>query len=542
MNDARKTPGWLIVALALSLGTAGCSLDSAASGDESSSETGGFDGGTDESGESSDSASEDTGDSSESDESTDAGTEDTNSEDEGPIDAGSSAQACDPGFGQELDLDLGEVNSEVAPALVREWVLAGEQGVGLVPKIPLSPQPFLNHVEFGYGSALELPDVVGELWRPADPNPNANAGGPERYRLQYAVRGPALSPQQRPPVDLSIVVDMGPDMEAGGLALAEEALLALESSLRVGDRVSLIAALEEPLVIYEGLALDSDAVLELYPLSGVLEGVGGESFADVPKALETAYDLLQDEGEGAAQGRVLLLSGGHFTAPPELLDWIDAEAVDGRYLISFGLGAPGLYVEAGMRRLARVGRGSALFARDPEIVWQELYNGFTDHVVAMGADVEMRLILPPGLAVSERDPTFGGDTVDGPHQATLGPNSSLVFHHHLERCGELDPEAVIRVELDWRQIKADQGQLLVWELPVSELSEGSEGSPEIRKGAAVLAYTAAIVAYRDADDGVVENYGAVLDALALIGEALEYAPGDQDLSQMSEVLGKIDQG
>lgn len=517
----------VLIGLGLTLGAAGCSsLDADGSyaggdyGDEGA--TTGADAG--ETGGDTSDGSEETG----GDEGTDTGdTGDDGNEGGGlPPDPMMSGEACDPDYGQVLDYDLAEAASELAPALVRELV----QAEGKVPMIPLSPRPFLNHYDFDYAPAGEGSlELSGELWKPDMIN---NLEGPKRYRLQFALRAPALSPDQRPPVDLAVVVDLGPSMAGEPLVLAEEALAALEAALRPGDRITLIAAGESPTVINEG-TLITDA--DMSPLTGLIDQEQAPAYADVSEAIELAYELTAEPWQGQGQQRVLLVSNGHFQAEPALVELVEGYAEGGHYLLTVGVGDPYAFVSTALHKLARHGRGASLYAATADELWLELHDRFADHSVAVATDIELGLELPPGLSLSTRDPGWGGAPIEL-ELGTLGPNDALVFHHELDACADLDPEAVIRVTAEWTNPALAQAEIATWEWPLAELGEGSTTT---RKGAATVAYAEALIAYRNNPDPV-EGYGAVLDAIAMIADALEAQPEDEDLIEMSEILAKLE--
>ena len=447
--------------------------------------------------------------------------------DEGPEDPRMSAHSCSPSEGLLLTYDLADANQQIAPALVRESVLGSGRGV---PPIPLSPRPFLNHYAFDYppGDASE-PKISGELWTAQGFSESLDS-----FRLQFAVSGPQMSNQQRPPVDLAIVVDLGPSMVGEPLVLAQDAIEAIEAGLQLGDHVSLIAAGDQPLLLTEGTVGDGDAPT----LAASLSTAGDAAYSSMPAALELAYELLDEaeyEENEPDQSRVLLLSTGHFAFDDELLELVDEHADDGQFLVSVGLGDPLTFAEPAFRSLAEHGRGTAVYARNAEELWAYLHDGFAKHLLVTAVDVEVQLDLPPGLALSERDPGFGG-VPDSSTRAVLGPNDALVFHHRLEVCGELDPEAAVVVELEWTDPSTGAVQQSSWEWP---LAEHSDGSLALRKGAAVTAYVQALVAHRDSSNPM-ESYAAVINAIELIAEAIAAMPGDADLIEMSEVLASLE--
>jgi hypothetical protein len=443
---------------------------------------------------------------------------------ESSVDPGLELEQCDPKIGQLIGLDLADAQVEAAAALVREHVLAGP---GKVPNIPLSAQPFLNHFRFNY-PAVEgpEPEIAGELWK----QPMANADAP-RYRLQYAVRGPQVLAHERGPVDLAIVVDLGPSMAGEPLALAEEALAAIEAALVPGDRVTLIAAAEQPKLLSSSVVVDAFAPTLL---TGLLGDLGVVGVADVAAALGLAYDTLVPSWEGQGQPRVLLVSNGHFQLDGVLTDSVEDHAADGRYLVALGLGAPESFSEAPLRKLATEGRGSMLYDRSIEDLWFDMQHRFAAHMLAVATELEVTLSLPPGLAIRDRDPLAAKP--GEPELALLGPNDAIVFHHELEACAALDPEALIRVEVEWIDPSSQAAKQIVWELPVSQLGYGSSAT---RKGAATLAYVRALRGYRDGKPQS-QRFAAVLDAISLISEALEGQPEDADLLEMSQVLAKLE--
>jgi hypothetical protein len=449
----------------------------------------------------------------------------------GPEDPDLDIPLCDPDVARVIAYGLEQANAEAEPVLVRESVLGnlGNLGDGaLVPAIPLSARPFLNHFDFFYPpSEAWDPEISGELWQ----SPMLNADAPPRYRLQYAVRGPEMHGTQRLPVDLAIVVDLGPVMAGEPLALAQEALSALDAAMVPGDRVSLITAGAVPTL------LGTTTVTEfgLSPLAAydelVIEQDG--TLADVGAALQLAYATIAESWDGQGQPRVLLISNGHFETDASLLDEIEAQAGEGRYLVSVGVGEPDQFDAARIAQVAREGRGSMLYARNPDELWLELEQDFSAHLIACAADVEVTLTLPPGLGVRERDP-YIGEKID-PKLAVLGPNHALVFHHELEACSELPLDAVIRVEVQWTDpLDPLEAKQAVWEQPVTALSEVSLSG---QKGAATVAYARALRAIRDGEPDA--SYGIVLDALSLISEALAALPEDQELIEMSAVIAKL---
>jgi hypothetical protein len=524
MPPQRQTSRSLVATLAFAFGTVvtltGCSSASDAAL-EQAADTGSYtDGDGDDDGDDDTTTDTDGGETS----GTDTGDESGSTEPEANADDPEFIpDLCDADAPHALAYNLEQAKVEAAAALVSASVLVGD---GTVPAIPLSARPFLNHFEFDYPPADDWdPQVSGELWQ----SPMVNIDAPKRFRLQYAVRGPAMDPAQRLLVDLAIVVDLGSAMSGDPLSLAEEALAAIESSLLPGDRVTLIGAGEQPSVLTSGVFEGAG----LMPLTGLIEQEDAAAKSNVGAALELAYASISP-GEG--QPRVLLISNGQFAADDNLADQVGDQAVDGRYLITVGVGDPKLFDHARISELAHEGRGAMLFAPTAEQLWVDLQKNFSANMLAAATELEVTVILPPGLTMRQRsaDPTL--DPAE-PKLAILAPNDALVFHHELEACGEVASDAVIRVEVEWTDPLAKQAKQTVWEQPVNTLSEASHNG---QKAAATVAYARALRSFRDGMAS--ESYGVVLDAISHISEALEAQPNDLDLIEMSSVIASLSKG
>lgn len=519
-----------LAALALLLGTSACSGIAAqdqSAGDEIGDGIGEGEGDSDESASTGGSDDADPGTDTSGD---DEGTSDTSPE-EGVDDPQLVTPICDPQQDQVIAYDLVEAHAEIAPELVRQSVL----NYAIVPQIPLSPRPFFNHFRFEHPPANDTTlAITGELWKP---QMILDLTAP-RYQLQFAVSGPMIADEQRPSVDLAVVVDIGPSMVGLPLELADEALAAVSSSLRAGDRITLISAGDQAELISTTLVEDGFEPSLPSMLAGTLADDPPAGGTAIHEALALAYAKLGElDPLPEAQSRVMLISAGHFAADVELIELVDSAAELDTTLTCVGVGASDQFADGSLRALAAVGKGASVYGPNADQLWLDLGEQFTAKMISSATDVEVTLILPPGLAVSERDPSWGGNELALETElASLGPNDSLVFHQELVSCGELDPAAAIRVEVQWIEPGLAETQQLVWDKPVADLGFGAMTT---RKGAAVLAYTDALVAYRDGLDADA-RYGALLDALGHISAALESMPADPDLIEMSEVLAKLE--
>ena len=443
----------------------------------------------------------------------------------GIVDPPPPASACDPNTAHALVPDLGDANAEAPPVLVAESVLYGD---GSVPAIPLSERAFLNRFSFDYppseGEELEL---SGELWQietaPEDPL---------RYGLQYAVRAPAWDQIERPALDLAVVIDLGLAMNGEPIELAQAAITALAGALLPNDRVTLIGAGEQALL----LASTDDMGLDPLSLAGQVSAQELASFADVSAALELAYDTLdQDLAPDQGQTHVLLISNGHFLHDDALVNLVEDGASEHMLLSSLGVGDPAAYDNAAMQTLADAGGGSTLFSRSSEQLELDLGEQLATHFMSAASELELSLTLPEGLSLRTTSLADAAN-VPPPRRAQLGPGEALVFHYELESCAPLDPEALVRVEISWIDRLSRDTLDLIWERALAELAPASASA---KKGSATVAYTHALLSYRDALEPM-DAYGPVLDALGRISAALELLPEDRDLLEMSAVAASLE--
>ena len=468
-----------------------------------------------------------TGESDETETGEDTGTEGETGEEDPPepsIDPPELQLLCDADASQVLELDLGDANAEAAPVLVAEQVLNGD---GKVPGIPLSPRPFLSHYEFDYEpAASELLEIAGELWTA----PMADPEAPDRYGLQYAIRAPSWPEFQRPPIDLVVLVDLSMAMEGAPHELALQSLYAIESALVPGDHVTLIGAAEAPSILGTADYMGNEP-------GGLAEALYEPAFApmaDLDAALELAYETLTAPNEYEGQPRVLLVSNGHYQWSAELPELVAEQAEAGVYLSGLGVGDPSLHDELTVSALVEPGLGSTLFAATEDQVWDALELDLAGHLMSAALDLQVALELPAGLAPRARG-LEPAEVIPEPRTAQLGPGEVLVFHQELEACAPLEPSAEIRVELSWLDPFSGEPYAIEWTRPLGELTPPS---PLAQKGGATIAYTRALRSYRDAEDSDAA-YGAVLDAITRITDALEASPEDPDLVEMSSVMAAL---
>src|SRR5690606_32654262 len=168
------------------------------------------------------------------------GDEDEGYEDDDYLEEDDDEESTEESGGEPVCNDVDEVvlylspddsNSMSSPVQVRQRVL-NEQWNSL-NGLPIRVWEFMNYYSFPYPAAEH-----GELALHAAIEPVE--GEPDTWRLQLAVSSETMVPEQRPPINVTLVLDTSGSMAGRPIELLEQTCLAIASQLREGDTVSVV--------------------------------------------------------------------------------------------------------------------------------------------------------------------------------------------------------------------------------------------------------------------------------------------------------------
>jgi Ca-activated chloride channel family protein len=175
-----------------------------------------------------------------------------------------------------------------------------------------------------------------------------------------------IDPEQveRPPLNLSIAIDLSGSMVGPPMEHVREGLLRMREGLEPEDRVTLIGFSDGAEVLVEQVAGDSGE------LAAAIANLNPEGNTNIYAGLRSAYELTDAYAQPGWQNRVLLVSDGEATAgitsDAAILGLAESWGELGYSLTTIGLGES-FDVEL-MRELAELGSGSFYYIEDPAAV------------------------------------------------------------------------------------------------------------------------------------------------------------------------------
>ncbi|HEY8376919.1 MAG TPA: VWA domain-containing protein [Nannocystis sp.] len=394
--------------------------------------------------------------------------------------------------------------------------------------VAIRPWEFLNYYTFAYPLA-----PPGQLRASAQLRAAKDDLG-ELYDLQVAVSGPQLDEGQRPPVHLTLALDNSGSMEGKAVELLKAAGHALASRLRAGDTVAVVTwnAATPVLLPVTTVSGPNDPKL----LAAIDAFTPGGS-ASLSQALMSGFAQADEAYVASDINRLVILSDGGATASAEDLELLETRSSDlpgapGVHTIAIGVGDPALYRHDLLDAIAEAGGGPSLYVGSAGEAEAQLGKRFISVMTQAATDVEVRLLLPPGLWLEVDVPM--NIEVSEHDRVTLAAGDRAVVHRRLRPCvAEVDPTGLLGVELRW--VDPLSGE--VWESTTEwklELLLAGE-TAWLAKGEAVLAYAAALEAVqRDPGDT-----SALEEATLRLSAAKSLLPSDGELAEIGEVLAAL---
>lgn len=277
-------------------------------------------------------------------------------------------------------------------ANVRRMLNAGH----LPPKDAVRIEEMINYFDYAY-------DRPASKRRPFDTTvkivPSPWAAG--RKLMHVAVQGYDIKKDQRPPLNLTLLIDVSGSMSAQNkLPLAIQSLKLLVNELTAKDHVAI--------AVYAGAAGE---VLAPTPgnqkekIIGALEKLHAGGSTAGGEGLRLAYGLAKQNFEKDGVNRVMLLTDGDFNVgiadPARLEDLVGRERQSGVYLSVLGFGG-GNYNDLLMQKIAQAGNGIAAYIDTLNEGRKVLNDDISGSLFPIANDVKIQVEFNPATVAEYR--------------------------------------------------------------------------------------------------------------------------------------------
>ncbi len=222
-----------------------------------------------------------------------------------------------------------------------------------------------------------------------------------RKLMQVGIQGYDLEPDARPPLNLTLLVDVSGSMAAEDkLPLARKALAMLVDRLGPDDRISIVA--------YAGAAgevLPPTPGDETRKILSAMEQMSAGGSTAGGEGLRLAYSLAEQGYREGGVNRVMLLTDGDFNVgiadPERLEDFVARKRETGIYLSVLGFGR-GNYNDAMMQKIAQAGNGMASYVDTLNEARKILNDDLTGNLFPIADDVKIQVEFNPARVAEYR--------------------------------------------------------------------------------------------------------------------------------------------
>jgi len=222
-----------------------------------------------------------------------------------------------------------------------------------------------------------------------------------RQLVHIGLQGYNLVPRERPPLNLTLLLDVSGSMAAANkLPLVIQSMRMLVEQLTARDRVAI--------VVYAGAA---GAVLEPTPgdqrgrIIAALENLQAGGSTAGGEGLRLAYALTEQNFRRGAVNRVIIATDGDFNVginnPQDLEDFVERKRETGIYLSVLGFGG-GNYNDALMQRLAQNGNGVAAYIDTLSEARRVLRDEMASNMFTIANDVKIQVEFNPARVAEYR--------------------------------------------------------------------------------------------------------------------------------------------
>jgi Ca-activated chloride channel family protein len=315
-----------------------------------------------------------------------------------------------------------------------------------------------------------------------------------------------ISELERPPLNLSLVIDTSGSMQGAPIEYVREGLYRMLDELAPTDHISFITFGDAAIVRTEFIAGNDPALVQ------AIDSLAAGGSTNIYDGLRHGFELVAAHADPATQNRVILLSDGVATAgitnDAKIIDMADGYTAMGLGLTTIGVGTD-FDVEL-MRTLSEQGSGAFYFLEDPSAVQEVFVEEVTSFLVPLAEDVTLTAdivdnyvlraiygtklfalennhgaISIPNLQLAHRE------TVDDNDQGRRGGGGAILLEL-LPKKGQARPEHVGDLKLRYRvpgtDTYVDEAAAIKTAVPPDQidLEQGAFDDPSAEKGFVML--------------------------------------------------------
>lgn len=347
-------------------------------------------------------------------------------------------EAQNPGlYSHVVELAPADTNGRGSALLAREALLEGRAPV----PIHLRTHEMLNH----YAPRLELGGPLLSLYM------RDNPGVPGTYELAVGVETAALAPGARPPVVLTLAIDVTSSM-LPALPRVHAAVSALASSLRAGDVVRWMTTNDPPSAVSElGVVQPDDPAL--LALAAALSADADDQPSSLSALVTGAVEAARSKVVVGAWNRIVVITDGGDVVDEPAYQALQQAASEDVLALAVGVGKAFEPPPRALRLIGSGGRGPYIHVDDGGA--SVLAERFDELFGRAYDDLRIRLTVPWYFEI-QRPYVFATTSADGVDPQYIAPGQALVFPFRLSTCSPLALQFKDEIVLDvfWTQVES----------------------------------------------------------------------------------------